>query len=170
MVDDDECEVPLELAEREAHRLDEVALVVALDEVRDGLRVGLGGERMAVRGEALLELAVVLDDAVQDDREPRLITAGERMGVLLRDAPVRRPARVPEARRRGRSVRPGSGPQVAERPHGAHVVEAAALEEGDSRRVVAAVLQALEALEQQRLALTRSDVSDDPAHVASFAS
>ena len=31
-------------------------------------------------------------------------------------------------------------------------------------RVVAAVLQALEALEQERLALTRSDVSDDPAH------
>ena len=48
VMDDDECEVPLELGEREPHRLDEVALVVALDEVRDGLGVGLGGERVAV--------------------------------------------------------------------------------------------------------------------------
>ena len=52
-VDDDEGEVTFELVEREAHGLDEVALVVALDEVRDGLGVGLGGERVPVGEEAL---------------------------------------------------------------------------------------------------------------------
>ena len=41
VVDDDEGEVPLELGEREANGLDEVALVVALDEMRDGLGVRL---------------------------------------------------------------------------------------------------------------------------------
>ena len=48
VVDHDEREVPLELVEREPDGLDEVALVVALDEVRDGLGVGLGRERVAV--------------------------------------------------------------------------------------------------------------------------
>ena len=41
-VDDDEREVPVELAVREAHGLDQVARVVALDEVDDDLGVGLG--------------------------------------------------------------------------------------------------------------------------------
>ena len=41
-VDDDEGEVALELGVGRAHGLGEVALVVALDEVRDDLGVGLG--------------------------------------------------------------------------------------------------------------------------------
>ena len=48
VMDHDEREVALELVERETHGLDEVALVVALDEMRDRLRVGLGRERVAV--------------------------------------------------------------------------------------------------------------------------
>ena len=93
-MDDDEREVSFELAEREPDGLDEIALVVALDEVRDGLGVGLGRERVAVGGEALLQLAVVLDDAVEDDRELRGVAAGERVRVRLGDAAVCRPARV----------------------------------------------------------------------------
>ena len=71
VMDHDEREVALELVEREPHGLDEVAFVVALDEVRDRLGVGLGRERVAVGHEARRELAVVLDDAVEDDRELR---------------------------------------------------------------------------------------------------
>ena len=48
VMDDDEREMSLELVEREPDGLDEIALVVALDQVRDGLRVGLGRERVAV--------------------------------------------------------------------------------------------------------------------------
>ena len=54
--------------------------------------------------------------------------------------------------------------QIAERADGANVVETVSLEERDAGGVVAAVLQALEALEEERLALTRSDVSDYSAH------
>ena len=46
-VDRDEGEVTLELVEREARRLDEVAVVVLLDQVADRLGVGLGGEDVA---------------------------------------------------------------------------------------------------------------------------
>ena len=48
VVDRDECEVPLELGEGETHRLDEVSLVVALDEMRHRLGVGLGAEGVTV--------------------------------------------------------------------------------------------------------------------------
>jgi hypothetical protein len=54
VVDGDEREVPLELRERQANGLDEIALVVPLDQVRDGLGVGLGGERVPVGDEALV--------------------------------------------------------------------------------------------------------------------
>ena len=43
---------------------------MALDEVHDDLGVGLRAERVAVGDERLLQLAVVLDDPVEDDREP----------------------------------------------------------------------------------------------------
>ena len=51
VVDHDEREVALELVERATHSLDEVAVVVALDEVSDRLRVRLGREGVAVGGE-----------------------------------------------------------------------------------------------------------------------
>ena len=164
VMDHDEREVALELVERETHCLDEVALVVALDEMRDRLRVRLGRERVAVGREARRQLAVILDDAVQDDRELRCSAADEGVRVELGDRAVRRPARVAEAGRRGGAVRPGASLQVPERADRAHVVETVSLEQRDAGGVVAAVLQALEALEEQRLALTRPDVSDDSAH------
>ena len=49
VVDRDEREVALELREGEPHGLDEITLVVLLDEMRDRLGVGLGGERRARR-------------------------------------------------------------------------------------------------------------------------
>ena len=52
VVDRDEREVPLELGARLPDGLDEVAVVVVLDQVRDGLRVGLGAELVAVVLEA----------------------------------------------------------------------------------------------------------------------
>ena len=164
VMDHDEGKVPLELRERQAHGLDEVALVVALDEMRNGLGVGLRAERVPVGGEVLGELAVVLDDPVQDDRELRRLAARERVGVRLGDPAVRRPARVPETRSRARPVGPRALLQVPKGADGADVVEAVRLEERDPGGVVAAVLEPLESLDEQGLALPRADVSDDSAH------
>ena len=151
VVDDHEGEVPLEFRERKANGLDEIARVMALDEMRDGLGVRLRAERMPVRDENPRELAVVLDDAVQDDRELRRLATRQRVGVRLRDSAVRRPARVPETRGRGRPVRPGAFLQVPERADGADVVEAVRLEKRDPGGVVAAVLEPLEPLYERGL-------------------
>ena len=88
-VEDDEREVPFQLGVGGAHRRDEVALVVALDEVRDDLGVRLGRELVALLEQRRLQLAVVLDDPVEDE-----------VDVALRGSPSA-DARSP--RRRGRA-------------------------------------------------------------------
>ena len=100
--------VALELRVRRAHRLGEVALVGVGDQVRDHLGVGLRGEDAAVRRQPLLQRHVVLDDPV-DDHVDAVAAVEVRVGVLLADAPVRRPARVTDAgRRRARCERDGA--------------------------------------------------------------
>src|ERR1700693_4610072 len=96
-------------------------------------------------------------------------TAAPDDGVLIPlGAPaVRRPARVPEAVSRRRPVRAGGFDEVLEIADRAHVVEPVVLAQRDARGVVAAVLETLQPLQQERLRLTLSDVSDDPAHIAS---
>ena len=92
--------VAAQVAEGLAHRLGQVAFVVALDQVGDDLGVGLGGEGVALVAQVAPQLCVVLDDPVEDDVD--LIAAvAVWMGVLLGDPAVGRPARVPEPDRRG---------------------------------------------------------------------
>jgi hypothetical protein len=65
----------------------------------DHLGVGLRGEYGALGEQALLELDVVLDDAVDDDVDA-VAGVEVRVGVLLGDAAVRRPAGVADPGRR----------------------------------------------------------------------
>ena len=62
----------------------EIAVVLALEQVHDDFGVGLGRERVPVVEQLRLQLAVVLDDAVEHDRDLRGVAAGERVRVLLR--------------------------------------------------------------------------------------
>ena len=134
MVDmgDDEGEVALELGVDGAHGGDQVAVVVVLDEVRHDLGVRLGREHVAGRLQAVAELAEVLDDAVEDDGDG-LVAAGQRMGVLLGDATVRRPAGVPDAGRRSGAVRPRDLLQMAQVADRAHVVGPVTVPAGRAR-------------------------------------
>ena len=146
VVDDDEGEVALELGERAPDCLGEVALVVALDQVRDGLGVGLGGEGVALGDQPSAELAVVLDDPVQDDRQLRAVAAGQRVRVRLGDAAVRRPARVAEPVVDVEPFGPAASFRFCEVADRADVLEPVVFEQRDPGRVVAAVLEPLEAL------------------------
>ena len=113
---------PSSSANTQPDRLDKIAFVVALDEMRHGLGVGLGREGVAVGDQAGRELPVVLDDAVQDNRQHRRIAACEWVRVRLGDGTVRRPARVRDARGRSRRVGAGEGLQVVESADRTHVV------------------------------------------------
>ena len=107
VVDRDEGEMPFEIGVSSADRFDQITGVVALDQMSDHLRVGLGGEHVTVGEQGALQLAVVLDDAVEHDRELSVLAARKRVRVLLVNRAVRRPARVTEPMSGGRSVRPG---------------------------------------------------------------
>jgi hypothetical protein len=165
VVDHDERVVTFELGVRRAHCLQEVAVVVALDEVRDDFGVGLGVDLVPFLLEGRPELAVVLDDPVQHDRDLAAGAAGQRMRVLLGDRAVRGPAGVAETVVRDRAVRAGGVDQVLQVADRAHVVECVVLAQRNARGVVPAVLEPLEALQKERLGLTASDISDDPAHL-----
>ena len=154
----------VELAQRGPDRVGEVAVVGLLDEVRDRLRVGLGGQGVAPRLEPVAQLAEVLDDPVVDDRDlARAVQVG--VGVEIVRPAVGRPAGVGEADRRvgravgdrGLEVGQLAGPLLDEQVAGV-------VDEGDPGRVVAAVLEATQTLDEDRARLTRSGIADDPAH------
>ena len=69
---------------------------LALDQVRDDLGVGFGLELVPLRLQLVLQLEVVLDDAVVDDDDAAGAVA-VRMGVLFGRPAVRRPAGVADA-------------------------------------------------------------------------
>ena len=91
---------------RGEHGLDQVVagLDALRDQVGDDLGVGLRAEGRAVGDQRLLDLHVVLDDAVDHDVDA-LVVVGVRVGVGLVDAAVRGPARVADAGRRERARR-----------------------------------------------------------------
>ena len=164
VMDHDERKVPLEQAVHGAHGLEEITVVVLLDQVHDHFRIRLRGEAMPFGLERFLELAIVLDDPVQHDRKPAVLTTGQRVRVLLGHGAVRRPAGMTETVIRPGAVRAGGVLQELKIAHGADVLEAAVFAQRETGGVVAAVLEALEAVQQQLLRRTATDISDDPAH------
>ena len=151
------------------HGLEEVAAPgqVIVNAVRDDLGIGVRGELVAGALEFGPELLVVLDDAVMDDRNA--VARDVRMGVLLVRHAVRRPARVGDAEVAGSRMR---GQGVRELRHLAHGAQArdrgAAVQDGDAGRVIAAVFEAPQALDQDRDDVPVSNRSDDAAHVAAI--
>ena len=95
--DEHEREQPAHVQQRPPRRvLQPVVLHLALDEMRDDLRVGLGDERVPFLLELLLQIQIVLDDAVVDDDDAAGAVA-MRVRVLLGRPAVGRPARVADA-------------------------------------------------------------------------
>ena len=139
------------------------------------------GEVGAHVAQALLEREVVLDDPVDDDVDA-VARVEVRVRVGLGDAAVRGPAGVADAARRGllgdrdrdrrgRLVRIGAAAavrdrlaQLAEVADRAHRGDLAVGEDRDPRGVIAAVLELLQAGEQDLLDRALADVSDDSAH------
>ena len=71
-------------------------LLHLFNQVSDDLGVGLGDKLVALRGELVLQLEIIFDDAVVDDDDAAGAVA-MRVGVLFRRAAVRSPARVADA-------------------------------------------------------------------------
>ena len=131
--------------------------------MRDHLGVGVRPELDALRLQLGAQLAEVLDDAVLHHHQP----AGEvgvRMGVTLAGLAVGGPARVTDADVTfdGRFDQPVG--QVAEFSNVAADGDAAALNDGDARRIIAAIFQPAQPVQDDLGRVARADVTDDTTH------
>jgi hypothetical protein len=164
LVHGDEGVVALELRTGGADGADEAAVVEHPHEVGDDFGVGLRGEALAVGDQPAAQLRVVLDDAVEDDGDLVMVARRQRVGVLLGHAAMGGPARMADAGGGAVGVAVDLALEVRELADGLDRGEPVAVGQADAGRVVAAVLQPLEALEQPFLGVPPADVSDYSAH------
>ena len=152
-------------AQRGAHAVLELRLVGARDQVGEHLGVGVRDQLHAVGDELGPQLVGVLEDAVVDDRDAALgVDVG--VGVDVARRPVGGPARVGDADRPVDALGQAGG-HVAHTTLGLVHAQRAVLDHGHAGRVIAAVLEPLQPLHQDRHAVAPADVSDDPAHACS---
>ena len=151
-------------SQRGPHGIREVARIRLLDEVRQRLGVGLGGEHVAPRLQPVAQLAEVLDDPVVDDGD-RAGAVHVRVGVEVVRASVGCPAGMREADAGVRRPVEEGRAEVGELARPLLDEELARLgDQRDPRRVVAAILQAPKPFEEDRAGRPRTRVTDDAAH------
>ena len=164
----EQSERTLEAADDRAERRGQVAVgrdVLAPQQDRGGLGVGLAPERESVGEQFGLDLGEVLDDAVVDDGQ--LVVVGEvRVRVGVGRPAVGGPARMADA---GLAIGEGVGLEVLAQHLElagalAHAEAAVAVDDRDARGVIAAVLEPRESGEEDGLAVARAHVSDDSTH------
>ena len=140
---------PLELGHGRPHGLRERAAEMLLEQVGDDLGVGLGPEDVPLGPQPLLQVQVVFDDPVVDDDDPAgAVLVG--MGVLLARTAVGGPAGVAEPggrRDRGFGQPDFELPDLAFGPGAPDAVRPA---HGDPGRIISAVLELLEPLDEDR--------------------
>ena len=129
---------------------------LAPDQMGHDFRVCLRGEGVAVLLQLVAQLGEILDDAVMDDGD----AVGEmRMRVGLVGHAMRRPARVADADQPAERLAAELALQVDELAFGAPARQFAMLDGRDAGRVVAAVFEPLQRLDEQR---RHRRVADDP--------
>ena len=155
-----------DVRERPPHGLFQVVARrgVLLDEVCEHFGVGFGLEPVTFCFESALQNGVVLDDAVVDQRDaPATIHVRVRIHVI--GFAVRRPARVCDAARTLEVVPFESILEFLELALRLHDLDVPVRQDGDARRVVSAVLEPLQSLDEDPQAGTVAHIADDAAHL-----
>ncbi len=161
---DSEAVGAIHLRQRGGDGILQVPVEGLVDQVREDLGIGLAAERVA----QLLELPPqdrgVLDDPVVDDGD---LAAAIVVRVRVRGGrgAVGRPARMGQTERSVRQVPFDRFRQLGDLARHLSSIEAPVGADGDSRRVVAPILQPPQTLQQQRGRLPIAYISNDAAHV-----
>ena len=148
------------------HGLEQVAVVHVVDQVSDDLGVGLAHEDVAQGGQLGAQFVVVFDDAVVNQRDARIVFAWRevRVGIVRCRRAVGGPAGVGDA---GEAVQMRFLDLRFQFSHArcrARTGQAAVEVDSHTAGVIAPVLEALEALDQDRGNVAFCDCSDDTAH------
>ncbi len=155
----------LDLLERFSRRFDQshACCKIMLHKKDDGLGIRIRLELDAFGGQLILELQEIFHDPVLDDNHP-LRLPEMRMGVAGVGCAVRCPACMTDP---GRTVDRGFIDHVDQLGQFTRVLadlELAAAKDSETGRVVAAVFEPLQAIENDRCRIPRPDISDDSTH------
>ena len=159
----------LQFRRRALHGREQVARIMAVDQVRDDLGVGLRLEHVTLGFQARAQLFVVLDDAVVHHRD--FVAAEYRVRVDRDRRAVGGPARVADA---GRAGEPGLAHlrvEVGHARHGARAPQlsaAAGVVHRDAAGVVAAVFEPAQPFDQYRNDVAPGHRADYAAHLLRF--
>jgi len=154
---------PFDRRERHDEALLEGGTLGVFDQVGEDFGVGLGGEAMARRLEPHPQDVGILHNAVVHQRD---LASAVRVGMRIdvRRRAMRRPARMRDAARpKHRLTREQIG-EALDPAREFPGLDAASILQGHAGRVVAAILEAREPLEENGRRLPRSDVTDDSTH------
>ena len=114
-----------------------------------------------VRLQLVLQLAEILDDAVVDERQP---VGGVRVGVGLGRRAMRRPARMADAGVAGQRLAGELVLEVAELALGAPAGQVPAFQRRHTGRIVAAIFEPLQRIDEQRRHRRLAENPDNAAH------
>ena len=134
---------------------------MVVNQVRDDFGIGLGLELVPEALQVRALFLVVLDDAVVHHGD--FVARDDGVGVELGDAAVRGPARVADADGAAEILRARLGLHFGYAPDAAHALQAA-VQDGDAGGVVAAIFQALEAIDQERNDVAVGERADNATH------
>jgi hypothetical protein len=153
---------------------EEIALVMGVDQVGDHLGVGLAFEHISPGLQLCPQFVVVLDDAVVHQRHPPGRTGGNpctvaEMGVCVvhRRRAMRGPACVGDAGAAGQVALLDLACQLGHPRRAARPLQTGRVH-GHATRVIAAVLQPLQALHQHGNDVTAGNAGDDATHGIPF--
>jgi len=150
------------------HGIEQIAVVQMIDQMRDRFAVGLAREHVAVRFEFRTQLIAVLDDPVVRQRDACVGVARRemRMRVLRDGRAVRRPARMRDAGVAGQCLRGDVALQVGDAIDATRPRQRAVAIDHDAARVVAAVLEPLQAVDEVRQDVPLGHRPDNSTHIA----
>ena len=148
------------------HGLEHIALIQAVQQVRHHLGIRLADKLAALLQQMTAQLHVIFNDAVMHHRQ-RALHIHMRVRVQVAGLAVGGPAGVAdaEAARKGRSG--GQFFQLGDAPRAFAHADLAFFQHGDARAVIPPVFQALQPVQQNRLRLSISDVTNNSAHKSS---
>ena len=136
-----------------------------LNELHQHLRIRIGLEGIALLHEAGFEHRVVLDDTVMDDRQPLGLRV-MRMGVDRIGFAVRRPARMGDTDGTAYILGRAERFQFRHFAFGLIDIELSGfVDERYAGAVIAAILETMKSLDENRIRLAATDISYNSTHM-----
>ncbi|SPV06012.1 Uncharacterised protein [Burkholderia cenocepacia] len=154
--------------DRAPYRVEQVAVVQVVDQVRDRLAVGLAREHIAMRLQFRAQLIAVFDDPVVRQRDARIRVARRevRMRVERDGRAMRGPARMRDARVTGQRQLGDLALQVRDAIDAAGARQCAVAVDHDAARIVAAVFEPLQAVDEVWQDVPLGNRPDNSTHIA----